>query len=510
MMTTDLCSCPPTGLVSLERTRFFPRQLVAPDDLTQDQIYFRDKLRRHNRFLHGWGIVCGARVRTGPGPCDAIVEPGYLLGPWGDEILIDREVTVDLCREGAGGECGTALDPWCSDVRVERGSGKEFYLAVRYAECQARPVRATGTACGCEEIGCEYSRIRDSFALKLLTELPESYKLPLAPAAPPAPAVTGGAGEEKEQCADFWTPGVGANPLTEDGVVFEVLNVAHQGVTRPPNTEVKSAVSQGDTFIGLDVMTDTEITLPVAATFVRLDILHQASEVRAQAFGEDGGMEDQGALANVAPQPEKINLNGTAIRKVRIQGDKRTLLLAVCYKAAAPAQPGPEPAPATHACAPCPAEPWVILAVATFKGDGTLDQLDCTRYRRYVRTLAGSEYYGGAAGAAGGGAAHAVIAGRAPTRETLRQVLDTSALRRLEAGGRPTRNAVVGLPATALKDVGARSAFGRALGRRTVAEVAAMERDVFVAEMRRAVTTAAPEEVEARARDVWTRARTIG
>ena len=29
------------GPVSLERTRFFPRQLVGPDDLTQDQRYFR-------------------------------------------------------------------------------------------------------------------------------------------------------------------------------------------------------------------------------------------------------------------------------------------------------------------------------------------------------------------------------------------------------------------------------------------------------------------------------------
>ena len=38
---------------SLERTRFFPRQLVTPDDLTQDQIYFRDTHRRHNRMLHG-------------------------------------------------------------------------------------------------------------------------------------------------------------------------------------------------------------------------------------------------------------------------------------------------------------------------------------------------------------------------------------------------------------------------------------------------------------------------
>ena len=36
------CS-PRTEVGSLERTRFYPRQLVGPEDLTQDQRYFRDK-----------------------------------------------------------------------------------------------------------------------------------------------------------------------------------------------------------------------------------------------------------------------------------------------------------------------------------------------------------------------------------------------------------------------------------------------------------------------------------
>jgi hypothetical protein len=53
------CSDP----VGLERTRFYPRQLVGPDELTQDQAWVRDKLRRHNRLLHGWGVVCGCGVR---------------------------------------------------------------------------------------------------------------------------------------------------------------------------------------------------------------------------------------------------------------------------------------------------------------------------------------------------------------------------------------------------------------------------------------------------------------
>ena len=47
----DGCNC--SDPVGLERTRFFARMLVGPDELTQDQTWVRDKLRRHNRLLHG-------------------------------------------------------------------------------------------------------------------------------------------------------------------------------------------------------------------------------------------------------------------------------------------------------------------------------------------------------------------------------------------------------------------------------------------------------------------------
>ena len=183
--TTSGCGCgcggsSPGGsaLVSLERTRFFARQLVGPDDLTQDQTYFREKERRHNRLLHGWGIVCGARVMEGAAPCEVVVEPGYVLGPYGDEIVIDSEVTIDVCKQDPTGAafdpCG-GVDPWCAEVRPQRRAGATLYLAVRYSECDTRPTRVTGCGCGCDEAECEYTRTRDSYELKVLDALPDSY-----------------------------------------------------------------------------------------------------------------------------------------------------------------------------------------------------------------------------------------------------------------------------------------------------------------------------------------------
>lgn len=177
--------CDSPELRGLERTRFFARQLVMPDDLTQDQIYFREKMRRHNRMLHGWGVVCGACVVRGKTACEVVVDPGYILGPYGDEIVIESPVTIDVCKQGLGerdGCCGEELDPWCADTQMQCAEGPLF-LAIRYRECQSRPIRSMSAACGCgcDDAACEYSRIRDNYAIKLLRELPPSYSTPMAP-----------------------------------------------------------------------------------------------------------------------------------------------------------------------------------------------------------------------------------------------------------------------------------------------------------------------------------------
>ena len=103
-----------------------------------------------------------------------VITPGYILGPYGDEILIDREVPIDLSKQNPTGalvDPCAAVDPWCSDVRIDR-SDRSAWLVVHYAECDTRPVAVGASGCGCEDTDCEYSRTRDSFELRLLDEMP--------------------------------------------------------------------------------------------------------------------------------------------------------------------------------------------------------------------------------------------------------------------------------------------------------------------------------------------------
>lgn len=70
----------------LKRNRFFPGKLLTADDLELEQDYFREKLRRHNRYLHGMGIVFGLEVSKGGSA--VVIAPGLAIDCQGNEIAI--------------------------------------------------------------------------------------------------------------------------------------------------------------------------------------------------------------------------------------------------------------------------------------------------------------------------------------------------------------------------------------------------------------------------------------
>ena len=167
-------------LSGLERVRYFPRQLITADDMTLEQSYLRQKLRRHNRFLHGWGVVCGLAVEAAPTaeePWRGRGCPGYALGPPGDENMVGGMVHVDLTTGRSEPE--PCSEPWPCPPRPAPGRRRAraiVYLAFRYAECHSRPVRVHPAGCGCDDLACEYSRTRDDFELRVLSALPRSHE----------------------------------------------------------------------------------------------------------------------------------------------------------------------------------------------------------------------------------------------------------------------------------------------------------------------------------------------
>jgi hypothetical protein len=180
MAAIDQAPCVCGDTPNIERVRYFPRQLLTADDMLAEQEYFRQRQRRFNRFVLGWGVVCGLEVKPDPDnprdPFALLVCPGYALGPWGDEIYVDASVRFNLQRCFAA-----SMDP-CeprTGAPLPTAGAVTKYLAIKYAECPSRPVRTTPYGCGCDETQCDYSRIRDGFALECLADLPSSHKAPL-------------------------------------------------------------------------------------------------------------------------------------------------------------------------------------------------------------------------------------------------------------------------------------------------------------------------------------------
>jgi hypothetical protein len=193
MSTNSNCGCGGGGMTTAcdsaiaELPRYYPRQLITPDDLTLEQNYFRDRMRRHNRLLHGWGVVCGALVcpatttntdgTSSLVPWNVQVQTGYILGPYGDEIILDCARTVDLRTSGISGvtgePCLDAPDPWCTQVyTAPPATVTMLYIAVQYKQSMMRPVRVQPVGCGCSNSTCEYSRWHDGYEIGVLQSCP--------------------------------------------------------------------------------------------------------------------------------------------------------------------------------------------------------------------------------------------------------------------------------------------------------------------------------------------------
>lgn len=170
--------CPSCGgLECLCRPRFFAGQLLTDEDLNRLDHYLQAKNRLHNRFLHGWGVACGLEVVCGvcgPDHGHVVVKPGYALSPCGNDIVVCKPESVDVCdlinrcrppaddchdlfAQPAPPNNAAGVPRGIRDPNVHECSGTEdWVLAICYTEKPSRGVAALRAQipeadCGC---GC--------------------------------------------------------------------------------------------------------------------------------------------------------------------------------------------------------------------------------------------------------------------------------------------------------------------------------------------------------------------
>ena len=147
------------------RNNYWYGKLMLPQDFTDEQTYFRDKLRHHNQRLHGTGVVCGLIVTqdTNPGCRDRIIDisPGTALDCCGNEIVVHDLVRFDL----------TEL-PAVKALPVGDDTLHELRICLRYRECATEPVPVLYDDCGCDDGRCLPNRILESYEIDVVIDPP--------------------------------------------------------------------------------------------------------------------------------------------------------------------------------------------------------------------------------------------------------------------------------------------------------------------------------------------------
>lgn len=106
-----------------KRVRYFTGQVLGASDFETEQQYFRDKLRRHNRFLHGHGVVTGLElsVLQKGSSSSVVVSPGYGISVEGEELLLTQPL----------------------ELKIDAQTSPQ-YVTLRYAEVETDPVPTMG------------------------------------------------------------------------------------------------------------------------------------------------------------------------------------------------------------------------------------------------------------------------------------------------------------------------------------------------------------------------------
>src|SRR5215467_6190412 len=130
------------GLECLCRPRFFAGQLLTEEDLNRLENYIIGKNKLHNRYLHGWGVVCGLEVTCDP--CSGVqVTPGYAISPCGEDIIVCKKQSVDVCSlikacKKPKNNCDP-IDAYTPNDRCQ-DTTETWVLAIRYIEKPTRGI----------------------------------------------------------------------------------------------------------------------------------------------------------------------------------------------------------------------------------------------------------------------------------------------------------------------------------------------------------------------------------
>lgn len=138
--------------------------LLGVDDFRTEQGFHVGRLRRHQRALHGFGVIDGYDVTIDPALAELRVTAGYAIDPHGRDL----EMLADQCLGLPAWWLKHRDDDDFIDVPNKDDVTFDAGVHLCYTGCLSRPVPAIADLCAGGNADIAYSRICESVTLNLV------------------------------------------------------------------------------------------------------------------------------------------------------------------------------------------------------------------------------------------------------------------------------------------------------------------------------------------------------
>ncbi|RZL11915.1 MAG: hypothetical protein EOP40_00860 [Rubrivivax sp.] len=163
--------------------------LLGVDDFQAEQGFHLGRSRRHQRLLHGSGVVAGYPVSFDAALTELRVGPGLAVDALGRDLALDQTQCVNLVKWWLQHQKEEAF----ADLPSLTDATFDLDIVVCYSTCLSSPVPAVAEPCAGQASDIAYSRVCETVTLQLVRAVPveaESAPAP-APGSPPVSAAEG-------------------------------------------------------------------------------------------------------------------------------------------------------------------------------------------------------------------------------------------------------------------------------------------------------------------------------
>ena len=138
--------------------------LLGVADFQADQAYHRGKMRLHNAWAHGWGVLWGLGVSVDTVKGEVSVAPGLALDGRGRELHNDGAMCVNVGRwfEAHRNDVGFVFTDTAGLIHFDA------HVRIRHHACLSAPVPALADSCSNDSAGIAYSRVVESVLIELM------------------------------------------------------------------------------------------------------------------------------------------------------------------------------------------------------------------------------------------------------------------------------------------------------------------------------------------------------